>query len=120
VVSNTELTTARVQNFKKMKERRTSMQFGVTYETPHDKVKQINGIVERIFEAIDGARLDRVHFTTFADSALLFDVVFYVDSPDYADFLDRQQLFNFELMSKFSEVGIEFAYPTQMIYTKSV
>jgi len=119
VVSNTELTTARVQNFKKMKERRTAMQFGITYETSHDKVKQINGIVERIFGAIDGARLDRVHFTTFADSALLFDVVFYVDSPDYADFLDRQQQFNFELMDKFAELGIEFAYPTQTIYTKA-
>ena len=120
VVSNAELTTARVQNFKKMKERRTAMQFGITYETPHDKVKAINGIVERIFESIEGSRLDRVHFTTFADSALLFDVVFYVDSPDYADFLDRQQQFNFELMSKFAEIGIEFAYPTQMLYTKVV
>jgi len=120
VVSNAELTTARVQNFKKMKERRTAMQFGVTYETSHDKVKAINGIVERIFEAVEGARLDRVHFTTFADSALLFDVVFYVDSPDYADFLDRQQQFNFELMDKFAEIGIEFAYPTQTIYTKAV
>ena len=120
VVSNAELTTARVQNFKKMKERRTAMQFGITYETSHDKVKAINGIVERIFESIEGSRLDRVHFTTFADSALLFDVVFYVDSPDYADFLDRQQQFNFELMSKFAEIGVEFAYPTQTLYTKTV
>jgi len=120
VVSNGELTTTRVQNFKKMKERRTAMQFGITYETSHDKVKAINGIVERIFEAIEGARLDRVHFTTFADSALLFDVVFYVDSPDYAEFLDCQQQFNFELMDKFAELGIDFAYPTQTIYTKTV
>ncbi|MFT7507018.1 MAG: small-conductance mechanosensitive channel [Acidimicrobiales bacterium] len=120
VVSNAELTTARVQNFKKMKERRTSMQFGITYETPHEKVKQVNGMVERILESIEGARLDRVHFTTFADSALLFDVVFYVDSPNYADFLDRQQKFNFDLMDKFSEVGIEFAYPTQTVYHKAV
>ncbi len=120
VVSNAELTATRVQNFKKMKERRTSMQFGVTYETPHDKVKDINGIVERIFGAIDGARLDRVHFTTFADSALLFDVVFYVDSPDYAEFLDQQQKFNFELMGKFAELGIDFAYPTQTLYTKTI
>lgn len=120
VVSNAELTTARVQNFKKMQERRSVVQFGITYETPHEKVKQVNGVVERIFEAIEGARLDRVHFTTFADSALLFDVVFYVDSPNYADFLDRQQQFNFALMDKFAELGIEFAYPTQTIYTKTV
>ena len=120
VVSNAELTATRVQNFKKMKERRTAMQFGVTYETSHDKVKAISGIVERIFENIEGTRLDRAHFTTFADSALVFDVVFYVDSPEYADYLDRQQKFNFELMEKFAELGIDFAYPTQTIYTKTV
>lgn len=120
VVSNAELTTVRVQNFKKMQERRISSQFGITYETPHDKVKQVTGIVERIFENIDGVKLDRVHFTTFADSALLFDVVYYVNSPDYSAYLDRQQKFNFELMDKFAELGIEFAYPTQTIYTKQV
>lgn len=120
VVSNAELTTARVQNFKKMSERRGSFQFGITYETPHDKVRAVNGIVERIYDAVDGARLDRVHFTTFGDSALIFDVVFYVDSPSYADYLDILEEVNFELMSKFAEVGIEFAYPTQTIYHKSM
>ncbi len=120
VVSNTELTTARVQNFKKMKERRGTFQFGVTYETPQEKIKQINGIVGRIFETVEGARLDRVHFTSFGDSALLFDVVFYSESAAYADFLDMQQSFNFELMETFATLGIEFAYPTQTIFTKTV
>ena len=120
VVANSELTTARVQNFKKMEERRGSFQFGITYETPHDKVKAVKGMVERIFESAEGARLDRVHFTTFGDSALLFDVVFYVSSPEYREYLDILEQVNFDLMDKFAEVGIEFAYPTQMHYVKSV
>ncbi len=120
VVSNAELTTARVNNFKKMQERRISFQFGVTYETQHEKVKQINGIVERIFEAVEGGRLDRVHFTSFGDSALLFDVVYYVESSDYGVYLDIQERVNHEMMEKFAEVGIEFAYPTQTVYHKQV
>ena len=120
VVSNAELTTARVQNFKKMSERRISSQFGITYETPQDKVQQVNGMVTRIFEDVAGARLDRVHFVTFADSALIFELVYYVESAEYADFLEAQQQFNFTLMERFAEVGIEFAYPTQTIYTKVV
>jgi small-conductance mechanosensitive channel len=120
VVSNTELTTARVQNFKKMEERRISSQFGITYETSQEKVKQINGIVERIFVDIPAARLARVHFTTFADSALLFDLVYYIESPAYPDFLEAQQQFNFTLMERFAELGIEFAYPTQTLYTKVI
>jgi len=120
VVSNTELTTARVQNFKKMGERRIVSQFGITYETPQEKVHEVLGVVTRIFDAIDGARLDRVHFTTFADSALIFEIVYYVESSEYAEYLERQQTFNFELMRIFAEMGIDFAYPTQTIYTKTV
>lgn len=118
VVSNAELTTARVQNFKKMQERRIAFQFGVTYETPHDVLKTIPKMVERIFADLEGARLDRAHFTTFGDSALIFDVVFYTESPDYTQYLDIQQRFNFELLDKFAEVGIAFAYPTQTLYVK--
>lgn len=120
VVSNAELTSVRVQNFKKMEERRISSQFGITYETPQEKVQMVNGIVERAFEDIAGARLDRVHFTTFADSALLFDVVYHIESADYPDYLDAQQKFNYTLMERFAELGIEFAYPTQTIYNKTV
>ena len=120
VVPNTELTTTRVQNFKKMRERRISSQFGVTYETPQEKIHQIPGIVERIFADLDGARLDRVHFTTFGDSALIFEVVYYVESSDYAEFLTIQQAYNFDLMRRFAELNIEFAYPTQTIYTKAI
>jgi small-conductance mechanosensitive channel len=120
VVANNELTSVRVQNFRKMSERRIASQFGITYETPREQVEQVNGIVERAFADIEGARLDRVHFTTFADSALLFDVVYHVESAEYADYLDIQQTFNFTLMKEFAERGIDFAYPTQTIYTKTV
>lgn len=118
VVSNAELTTARVQNFKKMSERRIVFQFGITYETPHERAKEVPGVMTRIFEAIDGARLDRAHFTAFGDFALLYEVVYYVESSNYKRYLDIQQKINFELMDRFSELGIEFAYPTQTLYVK--
>lgn len=120
VVSNNELTTVRVQNFKKMDRRRVAMQFGVTYDTPVNKLKQIKGIIERIFDTIDNAELNRVFFTTFGDSALLFDVVYHIDSREMKDYLEVQERYNFELLTIFAEVGIEFAFPTQTIYTKTV
>ena len=118
VVSNAELTTARVQNFKKMTERRINFSFGITYETPYELVKSVGTMVEEIFKEVSGARLDRVHFTTFGDSALIYDVVFYVESAEYADYLDIQQQVNYTLMDRFAEKGIEFAYPTQTLYVK--
>lgn len=120
VVSNAELTTARIQNFKRMQERRIVAQFGITYETPQKDIEAIPTEVEEIFTALDGGRLDRVHFTSFGDSALIFELVYYVESSVYTDYLDIQQKFNFALMKRFADMGVEFAYPTQTIYTKAV
>ncbi|MCA9367827.1 mechanosensitive ion channel family protein [Candidatus Kaiserbacteria bacterium] len=120
VVSNAELTTTRIQNFKRMRERRIATQFGITYETPQDKVQMVNGIIERIFEDMPKARLDRTHFASFGDSALVFEVVYFVESADYNEFMNLQQQFNFTLLERFAEIGIGFAYPTQTIYHKQL
>lgn len=120
VISNAELTTARVQNFKKMEERRIVSEFGVTYETDIAHVRAIDGMVEEIFAAIDGARLDRVHFKSFGDSALIFELVYYVTSADYAEYMDLQEQFNLRLLERFNQEGIDFAYPTQVVYHQTV
>lgn len=120
VISNAELTTARVQNFKKMKERRIVVTFGITYETPVPLIEAVPEMVRNIFSDIEHARLDRVHFTTLASSALEYEVVYFVDSADYVDYLAAQQQFNLTLMRKFAAEGIDFAYPTQTIFTKAV
>lgn len=119
VVSNAELTTARVQNFKKLERRRQVMQFGVLYETPREQLKAIPGVVEQLLTEIPTATFDRAHFATFGDSALNFEVVYYTESDDYSVYMDVQQQFNFALMDKFAEMGIEFAYPTQTVYVKN-
>ena len=120
VISNAELTSTRVQNFKKMQERRIVFQFGITYETSKEKVQAVPGLVEQIFNVCDGIRLDRAHFTSFGDSALIFEVVYYVESPDYNIYMDLQQKLNFELHDKLTEAGIQFAYPTQTLYVNKI
>lgn len=120
VISNNELVNARVHNFKKMQERRVVVDFGITYETPYEKVRKIDSIVREIFDSLEGARLDRVHFHEFGDHALLFELVFFITSADYNQYMDIRQDFNFQLMERFAAEGIDFAYPTQVLYTKTV
>lgn len=118
VVSNNELTTARVQNFKKLERRRVVARFGVLYETDKAQLRAIPEYVRDLFESISQATLDRVHFASFGDSSLEFEVVYYIESDDYTVFMDLQQQFNYGLFDKFTEVGIGFAYPTQTLYLK--
>ncbi|MCK5590629.1 MAG: mechanosensitive ion channel family protein, partial [Candidatus Pacebacteria bacterium] len=116
VISNKELTSARLQNFKKMKERRIGFNFGVTYETPTGKLKAIPGTVKDIIDSIEKARFDRSHFTQFDDSALTFETVYYVTTSDYVVYRDIQQEINLRIKELFEKDGIDMAYPTQTIY----
>jgi small-conductance mechanosensitive channel len=115
VVSNNELTQTRIQNFKQMKERRITFNFGITYSTPTEKVKRIPGIVEKIIKEEKLTRFDRAHFNSFGDSALMFDIVYYINSSEYIDYANAQQRINLKLKELFEKEGIEFAYPTQTI-----
>lgn len=118
VIANAELTSARIQNFRKLKERRISFSFGVLYETPIEKVEKIQSIVQKIVEGVDAVRFDRVFFTTLAASSLDFEVVYFVLSDEYKQALAAQQEINLQLMKAFEKEGIEFAYPTQTLYVK--
>lgn len=118
VISNQDLTSARIQNFRKLRERRATFSFGILYETPLEKVKGVPDIVKKIFEGIEGVRFDRVHFTTLGASSLDFETVYFVLSDAYSDYLDIQQQINLELMEVFAKEKIEFAYPTQTLYVK--
>lgn len=122
VISNQELTSARIQNLKKMDERRAAFVFGILYETPIEKVKAVPDMIREIFSGLGNelgelsVRLDRVHFKTLADSALTFEVIFYIPTREYTDYLDVQQELNLKLMERFEKEKIGFAYPTQTIY----
>lgn len=116
VISNNELTGARVQNFKKMQKRRVVSSFGILYETPVEKIKNIKQIVTNIFNNLENAELSRVHFKQLGDFSLNFEVVYNITTGDYNIFMDVQEKFNFALMEAFESEGIEFAYPTQKLF----
>lgn len=116
VISNKELTEARVHNYKKMDKRRIVFSFGVTYNTPKEKLEKIPEIVKNIVENIESADLDRAHFKSFGDFSLNYEVVYYVLVPDYNKYMDIQQDINFRLKERLEEEGIEFAFPTQVIH----
>ena len=118
VMSNQDLTSARIKNYRKLRERRITFNFGVLYETPAALIEKIPSMVKDIIDIEEHARLDRVHFNRFGDSALNFQVVYYVTSSEYALYMDTQQSINVALMKKFEKEGIEFAYPTQTLYVK--
>lgn len=118
VFSNHDLVTSRLRNYKTMSQRRVVFSFGVAYETPVESVKGIPEMTREIISSIESTRFDRAHFAKFGDFSLDFEIVYYILDSDYNRYMDIQQRINVELMKRFRDEGIEFAYPTQSLYLK--
>lgn len=116
IFSNADLLKSRIRNYGRMMERRVVFTIGVTYQTPREKLKVIPGIIREAIEAQDQTRFDRSHFLRFGDFSLDFETVFYILSPDYNAYMDRQQAINLHIHQRFEAEGIEFAYPTQTLF----
>jgi len=117
IFSNTELLKNRIRNYKRMQERRVLFEFGIAYETPMEEIERIPQMLKEIITADRfQTRFDRAHFKGYGDSALLFEVVYYVLDPDYNKYMDIQQAINLELLRQFRHRDIAFAYPTRTLH----
>lgn len=116
VCSNKDLTDSRVHNYKRMEKRRVVFNIGVTYQTSARKLKSIPDVVKSIISKTTDVLFDRGHFSTFGDSSLNFEFVYYILSSDYNLFMEKQQAINFEIFETFEKVNIDFAYPTSTIF----
>lgn len=118
IFGNADLLKSRIQNFKRMQERRVVFEIGVEYGTSPEVVEAIPGMIRTAIQALPDTRVDRIHFKSYGDSALVFESVFYVLSPDYNVYMDRQQAINLALYRQFGELGISFAFPSRTVMLK--
>ena len=114
--SNSDLVSSRIHNYKRMTERRVVTVLGATYDTPGSKLERIPGLAKDIVDAENMARFDRAHFRSFGESALEFELVYWVLSPDYTKYMDVQERINFGIFRAFEGESIEFAFPSRTLY----
>lgn len=123
ILSNSDVMSSRVQNFKKMKKRRSVFTIGVTYDTPLKKLKKVPKLILDIIKKQEFADTEedssRVHFAEYADSSMNFEVVYHLVTKEYKVFSDTQQDINFAIAEAFEKEGIEMAFPTRTIYLKN-
>jgi small-conductance mechanosensitive channel len=116
VLSNSDLTKSRLHNFKRMERRRVVFAIGVTYQTNADHLREIPEMIKQIIESQPKTTFDRAHFATYGNFSLNFEVVYFVESPEYNEYMDIHQQINLRIFEEFEKRGIQFAYPTQTVF----
>ena len=116
IIGNADLLKARINNYQRMVERRAVFKIGVTYETDAGALQRIPTIIREAVGRQARTRFDRCHFRTYSDSSLDFETVYWVLTPEFNAYMDIQHAINLEILTRFREEGIEFAYPTRTIH----
>lgn len=116
IISNAELLKLQIAK-RRIVERRVVLQIGVIYQTTPDLLDAIPVEIEKIIRAREKCRFDRAHFYKFNDSSLDFEIVFHVTEPAYITLMAERHAVGLAMIRRFSEMGIEFAYPTQTTFT---
>lgn len=117
VFANSDLTTSRIHNYKRMERRRIAFKLGVIYQTTAKQLKEIPQLIRSAVEKEkELVTFDRAHFFSYGDFSLNFEVVYFVESSDYNIYMDIQQRINLSIFEAFEQRGIEFAYPTQTLF----
>lgn len=120
VFSNKDLLESRVQNFKRMTQRRVRHMIGVTYSTPLKKLEKIPEWISNIIVSEEKLQLDRCHLVAYGASSLDFELVYFVNDAQFNVHADIQQRVLLKVFRKFAEEKVEFAYPSQSLYVEKL
>ena len=119
VMANSDLTSSRIHNYKKMKRRRIVQVISVARTTTLEQLRIIPSLIREVASAQDQVTVDRSHFRSFGESGYEFETVYYVEVPDYTYYMDVQQNINLGICAKFEELGIALTYPTRALFMQN-
>ncbi len=122
-VPNGELANQMIQNIGKRPFIKRVMNVTITYDTPPEKVQQAVDILKELLdnhEGMDPEFPPRVFFNDFNDCSLNILVIYWYHPPAYWDYLAFAEKLNMELLRRYNEAGIEFAFPTQTLYVNNL
>jgi len=120
---NGELANKMIQNIGKRPYIRRIMNVTITYDTPPEKVQEALEILRDILKDHEGMEEDfppRVYFNDYNASSLNIFAIYWYHPPAYWEYLAHAEKVNMELLRRYNEAGIEFAFPTQTLYVNNV
>jgi MscS family membrane protein len=114
-VPNYKLMDASVINISAEPSRRTIVKLGLTYDTSPQKMKESIEILKKLPENVTEIEENTVAvFSDFGDFALIITYIYYIKKN--LDIRESTSKVNFEILRRFNEAGLNFAFPTQTVY----
>ena len=106
-----------IHNLADGRSRRATLTFGLTYQTPLDKLERVPDLARAAVEACKGCKFVRCTVINTAPSSLEHELLFDIASLDPDIIAAARSAVIMSLIRNFADDGVEFAYPTQTTFT---
>ncbi len=117
-IPNSRFITAEVDNMGARRYRRYKQKFGVTYDTPPEKIEAFCEGLREIVRQHPYMRKDyfQIWFNDLGASALEILIYVFWETPDWTTELRERHRFLLDALRLADALGVEFAFPTQTIH----
>lgn len=117
IIPNSTLANGEIINITKAHKRRILETIGVTYDTSNEKLKRAIEVIEEILNQNSDIYGDYVVFLdTLADSSINIKINAYVKTNNYVKYLKIKEIVLLEVIKRFREENIDFAFPSRTLY----
>ncbi len=118
-VPNAKFTDSMVENVTLEPNRKVVLNLGLVYDTsPEDMQLAMNTLRDIVSKHKSTEETIHLAFNNFGDSSLDILLIYYISKGE--DILKTQTEINLDILSRFAEKKLEFAYPTQTILTQQI
>jgi small-conductance mechanosensitive channel len=119
IISNADLLKSRVRNLGRATERRALFNLALHYQTRPELLEQVPQLVAAAVAGYPGTRFVHCLLRELGESALLFEVSFFVAcGPGREQPIEALDHVNREILRRFAQAGLVFAYPTRTVLTR--
>ena len=117
IMANTKLLEQEVLNVTDARVRRTSLAFGLIYQTSPETIERLPEIVVQPVESIKSCKLVRCCATAFGPSSIDCEIIYDDRTRDPDTLAKHKSAIIIGVKRAFEREGVEFAYPTQTTFT---
>jgi MscS family membrane protein len=118
-IPNSKFADSPVENISSEPSRKVTLNLGLTYDTTPEKMAEATDTLKKIVaDTPDTEEKVITGFNAFGDFAMNIILIYYISKG--GDIVGTQHSVNTEILRQFNARGLEFAFPTQTLYTKAL
>ena len=117
IMANTKLLEREIHNLNDGDMRRSSVPFGLVYQTDPEQLEKVPSLAKGAVEARDGCHFVRCAILGFGPSSIDFELLYDSASVDVNAVAADRTAVAINILRAFAKHELEFAYPTQTTFT---